>query len=384
MTERWRTELRRSGRTRVGLRVILSLAVTGCLDRAKPTPAEPALPFGLVVRPPWAALQPAGSVQLEAAVVGPAGDTMPLQAVAWSARSGAVRVDATGRATGITNGVDTVIAASGQLGGYGFVVVSPPVLVGAGDIAACSSSNDEATAALLDTISGVVFTAGDNAYQDGTTQQYASCYAPTWGRHRERTRPTPGSHDYHTPGAVPYFSYFGTNAGEPGKGYYSYDVGAWHVVALNSNIARGTGSPQEQWLRADLAAHPTQCTVAYGYNPRFSSGVHGNDATMTAIWQALYDGGADVVISGHDHIYERFAPQTPDGTPDANRGIREFVVGTGGADLTSVVSVQGNSEVRISGVFGVLKLTLQATSYSWRFIAARGSSTTDFGTTTCH
>src|SRR6266480_217187 len=379
-----RTDPRPYGRIPAASHVVLCLAVTACLDRAKPTPAEPALPFGLVVRPPWAALQPAGTLQLEAAVVEPAGDTMPLQAVAWSARSGAVRVDSTGRATGITNGVDTVIASSGQLGGYGFIVVSPPVLVGAGDIATCSSSNDEATAALLDTISGVVFTAGDNAYQDGTPQEYASCYAPTWGRHRARTRPTPGSHDYHTAGALPYFAYFGTNAGESGKGYYSYDVGAWHVVALNSNIARGTGSPQEQWLRADLAAHPTECTVAYGYSPRFSSGVHGNDATMTAIWQALYDGGADVVISGHDHIYERFAPQTPDGTPDANRGIREFVVGTGGADLTSVVSVQGNSEVRISGVFGVLKLTLQSTSYSWRFIAARGSSMTDFGTANCH
>jgi len=295
-----------------------------------------------------------------------------------------VTVDSAGRTTALRAGVDTVIASLGELGGYAIVVVGPPVLVGAGDIATCASTNDEATAALLDTIPGVVFVAGDNAYQNGSIDDYRLCYGPTWGRHRARTRPTPGNHEYHTPGAYPYFAYFGATAGDTGKGYYSYDVGAWHVVAINSNIRRGAGSPQERWLRADLAQHLTKCTIAYWHYPRFSSGVHGNDTTMKAIWQALYDGGADVVISGHDHIYERFAPQTPDGMADATRGIREFVVGTGGGDLTTVVKVQGNSEVRISGTFGVLKLILQPTSYSWRFIAARGGTATDSGTANCH
>ena len=362
---------------------VLCLGVAACLAILEPL-RPPPLRSDLVIKPSWAALQPNDSVQLEAATVEAGGDTVPLGPVDWSARSGAVTVDPAGRATALRAGVDTVIASLGELGGYAIVVVAPPVLVGAGDIGVCGSSNDEATAAILDTIPGVVFTAGDNAYQDGTPQEYARCYAPSWGRHRARTRPTPGAHDYHTPGAYPYFAYFGATAGDTGKGYYSYDLGTWHVVAMNSIIRHGAGSPQEQWLRADLAAHSTQCTVAYWAFPRFSSGVHGNDTTMTAIWQALYDGGADVVISGHDHIYERFAPQDPHGTRDATRGIREFVVGTGGGGLTTVVNVQPNSEVRISGTFGVLKLILQPTSYSWRFIAARGGTATDSGSANCH
>jgi len=360
----------------------LCLGVAACL--AIIDPIYPPLPSDLVIKPSWAVLQPNGSVQLEAATVEAGGDTVPLGPVDWSARSGAVTVDPAGRATALRVGVDTVIASLGELGGYAIVVVAPPVLVGAGDIGVCGSSNDEATAAILDTIPGVVFTAGDNAYQDGTPQEYARCYAPSWGRHRARTRPTPGAHDYHSPGAYPYFAYFGATAGDTGKGYYSYDLGTWHVVAMNSIIRHGAGSPQEQWLRADLASHSTQCTVAYWAFPRFSSGVHGNDTTLKAIWQALYDFDADVVISGHDHIYERFAPQTPDGMADAPRGIREFVVGTGGGGLTTVVNVQPNSEVRISGTFGVLRLILQPTSYSWRFIAARGGTATDSGSANCH
>ena len=360
----------------------LCLGVAACL--AIIDPIYPPLPSDLVIKPSWAVLQPNGSVQLEAATVEAGGDTVPLGPVDWSARSGAVTVDPAGRATALRVGVDTVIGSLGDSGGYAIVVVGPPALVGAGDIASCTSTNDQATAALLDTIPGIVFTAGDNAYQNGTAQEYTSCYGPTWGRHRARTRPTPGTHDYHTPGAYPYYSYFGRNAGDSGKGYYSYDVGAWHVVAINNIISHAAGSPQERWLRADLAAHPTQCTLAYWAFPRFSSGVHGNDTTLKAIWQALYDFDGDVVISGHDHIYERFAPQAPDGTRDATRGIRELIVGTGGADLTSVVNVQPNSEVRISGTFGVLRLILQPTSYSWRFIAARGGTATDSGSANCH
>ena len=212
--------------------------------------------------------------------------------------------------------------------------VPPAVLVGAGDIASCGSSGDEATAALLAGIDGTVFTLGDNVYDSGTAAEFATCYDPSWGRYRARTSPAPGNHDYVTANAAGYFGYFGAAAGDPSTGYYAYDLGGWRVVAINSNCAAvggcQAGSAQERWLRADLAAHPAACTLAYWHHPRFNSGEHGNSAEMQPIWQALYDAGAEVVLSGHDHHYERFAPQAPDGSSDPQRGIREFVVGTGG------------------------------------------------------
>jgi hypothetical protein len=220
-----------------------------------------------------------------------------------------------------------------------------PVLVGAGDIANCNKTADEATARLLDNISGTIFTVGDHAYPDGTAAQFSDCYGPNWGRHKNRTRPSPGNHDYHVSGAAGYFNYFGAAAGDPAMGYYSYNLGAWHIIALNSEISHSAGSAQEQWLRADLAANPNICTLAYWHAPRFSSGQHGNKASSQALWQALYEYGADVVLNGHDHIYERFAPQNPNGQADA-RGIREFVVGTGGAALYSFGSIQPNSQAR--------------------------------------
>jgi acid phosphatase type 7 len=198
-------------------------------------------------------------------------------------------------------------------------VAASVVLVGAGDIANCSLSGDEATAKLLDNIAGTVFTAGDNAYTGGTATQYKNCYGPTWGRHKARTRPTPGSHDYHTSGASGYFDYFGSAAGTKGQGYYSYDLGAWHIIALNSFVDVSSTSAQVKWLKADLAAHPVKCTLAYFYSTRFSSGWHGSDSKFQPLWQALYDGGAEVVMNGHDHDYERFAPQTPSGKADATR-----------------------------------------------------------------
>lgn len=263
--------------------------------------------------------------------------------------------------------------------------VEDPVFVGAGDIAACSSNGDEITASLLDGIEGTVFTTGDNVYNSGTPAQFRDCYDPTWGRHKARTFPSPGNHDYGTAGAAGYYEYFGSLAGEPDKGYYSYDLGQWHIIVLNSNIAVGIGSPQEQWLRADLAAHPTACTAAYWHHPLFSSGaVHGSDSSMRPLWQALYDYGADIVLNGHEHNYERFAPQTPDGVADAIRGIREFVVGTGGRSLYSFFgSAIPNSEARDSLTYGVLKLTLHASSYSWEFIPEPGKSFTDSGSASC-
>src|SRR5207247_8472939 len=172
-------------------------------------------------------------------------------------------------------------------------------LVGAGEIADCAGSGDEATATLLDNIAGTVFTVGDNVYPDGTATQFAQCYDPTWGRHRARTRPAPGNHDYHTAGASGYYGYFGTLAGDSGKGYYSYDVGAWHIVSLNSNVPMSPGSRQEQWLRTDLATHPAPCTLAYWHHPRFSSGTtHGSIAATQSLRPAPYDAGADVRLPG--------------------------------------------------------------------------------------
>jgi 3',5'-cyclic AMP phosphodiesterase CpdA len=258
------------------------------------------------------------------------------------------------------------------------------VLVGAGDIADCDSPGDEATAVLLDSIPGTVFTAGDNAYPSGSPQQFSACYDPSWGRHKARTRPTPGNHDQRTAKGAGYYAYFGANAGPPGRGYYSYDLGDWHVIALNSNISMRRGSAQERWLRADLAASRKRCTLAYWHHPRFSSSEHGNQKRTAPLWDALYEYGAEVVIGGHDHTYERFAPQTPDAKADPLHGIREFVVGTGGASHYDFPSTQPNSEVRDNTAYGVLRLTLGTGGYAWTFVPVAGARFTDSGTGTCH
>jgi hypothetical protein len=263
-----------------------------------------------------------------------------------------------------------------------------PVLLAAGDISSCASIGDDRTAVLLDAFpAAVVATLGDNTYPNGTPQEYAKCYAPTWGRAKARTRPVPGGNEYHTAGAAAYFDYFGTAAGDRDKGYYSYNLGSWHVVALNSNCAKVGGcrddSPQVQWLRADLAASGSRCTLAYWHHPRFSSGQHGSDPTYDAFWRALYDAGADVVIVGHDHVYERFAPQTPDGARDDATGIRQFTVGTGGRSHYEFGSPIANSEQRDNTSFGVLALTLHDTGYEWAFVPAAGGSFTDSGSGTC-
>ena len=260
---------------------------------------------------------------------------------------------------------------------------SDPVLVGAGDISNCSRTQDEATAKLLDNISGTVFTLGDNVYPDGTASQFSDCYGPTWGRHKNRTKPVPGNHDYHVNGASAYYNYFGAAAGDPNKGYYSYNLGAWHIIALNSEVGYQAGSAQEQWLKADLAANQNLCTLAYFHHARFSSGQHGNITRMQPFWQALYDNGADVIVNGHDHLYERFAPQNPSGQADANRGIREFVVGTGGGGLYPFATIQPNSQVRNNTTYGVLKLTLHSTSYDWQFVPIAGQTFSDSGTGNC-
>jgi hypothetical protein len=293
--------------------------------------------------------------------------------------------------TGVAVGSATITATSeGKTGTSAVTVTSTSgggsnVIVGAGDITDCGNDNDEATAKLLDGIAGTVYTLGDNAYSDGTLTEYQQCYDPTWGRHKARTKPSPGNHDYHTSGASGYFTYFGSLAGPSGRGYYSYDLGDWHIISLNSEVSMSAGSTQEQWLRADLAASTKQCTLAYWHKPRFSSGTnHGSESAAQPLWQALYEFHAEIVLGGHEHNYERFAPQTPTGAADATNGIREFVVGTGGESHYTGNSPIANSQVFNGSTFGVLKLTLGAGTYSWQFVPVAGQSFTDSGSGTCH
>jgi hypothetical protein len=266
------------------------------------------------------------------------------------------------------------------------VVAADPVLVGAGDISDCGSAEDEATAQLLDDIPGTVVTLGDNAYTSGSAAQYRDCYDPTWGRHKSRTKPSAGNHEYETSGAAGYFGYFGAAAGPADKGWYSYDLGAWHVIVLNSNcgdVGCGSSSAQVKWLRADLAANAADHVIAYWHHPRFSSGEHGNDGSVQAFWDALYAAGADIILNGHDHDYERFAPQDPSGRADSAHGIREFVVGTGGRESRARDSTAANSQ-EFAATYGVLKLSLHANSYDWQFVPITGESFTDTGTGTPH
>ena len=262
-----------------------------------------------------------------------------------------------------------------------------PVLVGAGDIARCSSDGDEATADLLDSIPGTVFTTGDNVYEDGTASEFANCYDPSWGRQKACTYPSVGNHDYLTKGAAGYFNYFGSVAGDPDKGYYSYELDTWHIIVLNSQCGQvggcNSGSPQYAWLQQDLQTHANLCTLVYYHIPIFSSGGRTND-NMKQIYTLLYNHNVEVVLNGHDHIYERFAPQDPNGLADPSRGIREFIVGTGGANHTSIETIQPNSEVRNTDTFGVLKLTLHPDRYEWQFIPVAGKTFSDSGTTLCH
>jgi hypothetical protein len=264
-------------------------------------------------------------------------------------------------------------------------------VVAAGDIASCRTEGDEATAQLVEGIEGTVLALGDEAYPRGSIANFEECYEPSWGRFKERTRPVPGNHEYFTEGASGYFEYFGEAAGDPEEGYYSYELGSWHVVALNSNcevVRCGPGSPQTRWLEEDLAANDeARCTLAYMHHPRFSSGEkHGSTAGgVEKLWEALYEADTDVVFSGHEHNYERFSPQDPQGRVDTERGIRQFVVGTGGGGGEGPISDPvANSEVRVDGVDGVLKLTMQPESYEWEFVPVEGESFTDSGSARCH
>jgi hypothetical protein len=342
----------------------------------------------VTVTPASTSISAGSSVQLTATPKDANGNPLVGRTVTWqSSNTAAATVNGSGLVSGVAAGSATITATSEGQSGTSAITVTPPsasvVLVGAGDIADCTTG--EPTAKLLDNIAGTVFTAGDNAYTNGTASEFASCYDPSWGRHKARTRPSPGNHDYGTSGATGYYNYFGALAGPAGLGYYSYDLGAWHIVSLNSNVSMSAGSTQEVWLRADLAASTKTCTIAYWHHPRFSSGSsHGSSTQSADVFQALYNAGAEIVIVGHDHEYERFAPQTPNAVADPARGLREFVVGTGGAGLYSFGTPLPNSEVRDNTSHGVLKLTLSNGSYTWQYIPVAGNSFTDSGSGTCH
>jgi Bacterial Ig-like domain (group 1)/Invasin, domain 3/Bacterial Ig-like domain (group 2)/Calcineurin-like phosphoesterase len=272
---------------------------------------------------------------------------------------------------------------------------SSVVLVGAGDIAKCGKQDDEATAGLVTgvlnaTPGAEVITLGDNVYEDGTATEFANCYDPSWGVFKNVTHPSAGNHDYNTSGAVPYYNYFGAAAGPAGQGYYSYDFGAWHVIVLNSEISTSANSPQLQWLQSDLASHSNVCTLAYWHQPLYSS-VGGSTGTTGAtissarpFWDVLYAAGVDLVLNGHRHVYERLARMAPDGTPDPTNGIREIIVGTGGDSGGDLTNIFPTSEVREGHTYGVIKLTLSQSSYSWQFLPAEGGTFTDSGTEVCH
>jgi len=269
----------------------------------------------------------------------------------------------------------------------------PVVLAGAGDISDCGNDGDTITADLVDGVlaenaDAIVFTTGDNVYSGGTAEEFGSCYAETWGRFKDRTRPSAGNHEYEASDASGYFGYFGNAAGAQGEGYYSYEAGDWQVLALNSNCDEiggcQEGSPQELWLREELASSDAQCTLAYWHHPLFSSGDHGGDTSVQPLFQALYEDGAELVINGHDHNFERFAPQDPEGTHDPVSGIRQFVAGTGGTGNTSIEVIAANSESRLTETFGVLALSLYSDGYEWEFVSEDGSGFNDVGIEACH
>ncbi|WP_296001542.1 metallophosphoesterase [Rugamonas sp.] len=257
---------------------------------------------------------------------------------------------------------------------------APPTVYAAGDIADCRHSRPAysgaaRTAAVIEAGlardgGAVVLSLGDHSYPEGGAAEFQNCYQPTWGRFKDRTWPAPGNHEYATPGAGGYFDYFGARAGPGRRGYYSVDLGAWHIVSLNSDLHGAADAAQLLWLKDDLARHRRRCTLAYWHAPLYSSGGHAASTHMRAAWQTLYAAGADVVLSGHDHDYERFAPQDADGRLDAAHGLRQFVAGTGGAFLTPMRFARPNSEARDNSHHGVLRLVLKDEGYTWDFLAA--------------
>jgi hypothetical protein len=290
------------------------------------------------------------------------------------------------------------VIASGALilSGSGVAGAEARTILIAGDIAGgTATSQEHATADLVASRAGLVMTAGDNAYPQGSPEDFETRYEPTWGRFRQRTRPTPGNHDYETPGAAGYFDYFGTRAGPRrpdgrGRGYYAFRHGAWLVLALDSEAClRRSGcrrdSAQHRWLRRKLAGSGARCALAVWHRPPYSSGHHGNEPAVRPLHRLLYRHGVEILVTGHDHDYERLAPARPDGTPDARFGIRQFVVGTGGADLRPAgPRAAAHSRAFQSTVHGILRLTLRSGGYDWAFLPTAGAAFEDRGSGRCH
>ncbi len=261
------------------------------------------------------------------------------------------------------------------------------VVLAAGDIAACDSDGDEATAALLDELEGTILVLGDLAYPDGTPADFAQCYDPSWGRHRDRTRPVPGNHEYETDGAAAYFDYFGAAAGDPDGGWHAFDLGEWRIIGLNSNCEEvggcGAESPQGSRLREELEENRADCTLAFWHHPRWSSGEeHGSDDLTDTFWRLLHDAGADLVLTAHDHQYERFVPMDGEGAADPG-GMVEFVVGTGGKSLYEFAEILPTSAAHDASTYGVLRLTLRPGAYDWEFVPTADAGFEDSGTAFC-
>jgi hypothetical protein len=347
-----------------------------------------------ITNPP-ASVAEGETAQLAATVTGPDGP-IPVEpgAIHWATATPATLTvhPTTGLAKGTAWGQGRVVATYAGVAGVATITVDPVVLA-AGDIAECLTTRDEETAALLDTRKGLVLVLGDQAYPDGTPAEYNNCYGPSWGRHKARTRPVPGNHEYETspdasqpPGPAGYFNYFGAAAGDSGKGWYAFNIGSWRIYALNSEISFGAASPQVTWLKNDLAATSAKCVLAFFHRPRFNSGSdHGNSLQVQHFWKTLYRANADVILSAHEHLYERFAPQDTLGVADPARGIRQFTVGTGGGVPldTLATQLQPNSELGLESQWGILALILAENSYRWQFIATDGI-VRDEGSGTCH
>jgi hypothetical protein len=342
----------------------------------------------LAMSPPWVSIvigdTVSGDTLVRAKFVSARGDTVRADSVTWSSTDPTIAsVDATGLVRARRTGGVAIRGVAGKDTARQSITVTDPVLVGAGDMGSCSSDRDEATGVLVDSLAGTVFTAGDNDYSDAVpVPAYGVCFSTSWGRFKTRLRPAPGDDDLRDSTLDDYYAFFGAIA-HPPLGYYSYDLGTWHIIVLN--VVTSSGPSQLNWLRADLASHSNLCTLAILHRPPFSSGNTGNSSGQLPVFQALYDNGAEILLSGNDHDYERFAPQAPDQTPDPARGVVQWVVGTGGKSHGHInLPVQPNSVVQNDDTYGVLRLVLHPSSYDWRFIPVAGKTFTDAGTASCH
>lgn len=371
----------------IGARRVLAVAALAASALACRNATDANSVAHLAMDPPWTAIvlgdTVSGDTTVRARFVSARGDTVRSDSVSWSSSNLSVAaIDASGLVRALHTGSVTIQGAVGADTARQTITVTDPVLVGAGDIGTCSSDHDEATAVLVDSIAGVVFTAGDDDYSDATpVPAYGVCFDSTWGRFKVRLRPSPGEDDRRNGTLDDYFAYFGAVA-HPPLGYYSYDLGAWHIVMLN--VTPTADATQVNWLRNDLATHANLCTLAIAHRPRFSSGNTHSSGAQAPIFQALYDYGAEILLSGNDHDYERFAPQAPDQTPDP-QGVVQFVVGTGGKSHGRInLPLELNSVAQNDDSYGVLRLVLHPSSYEWKFIPVAGRTFTDAGSGNCY